>query len=89
MGIKLTTTKSSVHLTELKTQKQFSWLNDVNSVALQQTLGSQDVAFSNFFAKHAKYPNFKHIRKWTGDCGSVLERDICNYKYTYRWTSKN
>ena len=58
-GNKINYTKSSAHLTELKNQEQFSWLNDVSSVALQQTLRSQDVAFSNFFAKRAKYPNFK------------------------------
>jgi putative transposase len=49
-GNKINYTKSSTHLTELKNQEQFSWLNDVSSVALQQTLRSQDVAFSNFFA---------------------------------------
>jgi putative transposase len=58
-GNKINYTKSSAHLTELKNQEQFSWLNDVSSVALQQTLSSQDVAFSNLFVKRAKYPNFK------------------------------
>ncbi len=46
-GNKINYTKSSAHLTELKNQEQFSWLNDVSSVTLQQTLRSQDVAFSN------------------------------------------
>jgi putative transposase len=54
---KINYTKSYTHLTKLKNQEQFSCLNDVSSVALQQTLRSQDVAFSNFFAKRAKYPN--------------------------------
>jgi putative transposase len=58
-GNKINYTKSSAHLTELKNQEQFGWLNNVSSVALQQTLRSQDAAFSNFFAKRAKYPNFK------------------------------
>ncbi|MEN9945934.1 MAG: hypothetical protein RLZZ293_320 [Pseudomonadota bacterium] len=77
-GNKINYTKSSANLTELKNQEQFRWLNDVSSVALQQTLRSQDTAFSNFFAKRAKYPNFKplHIRKWICDCGSTHDRDI-------------
>jgi len=37
-------------------------LNEVSSVALQQTLRNQDTAFSNFFAKRAKYPTFKKRR---------------------------
>ena len=59
-GNKINYTKSSAHLTEFENQEQFSWLNDVSSVALQQTLRSQDDAFSNFFAKHVlNIPNFK------------------------------
>ncbi|MEN9946406.1 MAG: hypothetical protein RLZZ293_792 [Pseudomonadota bacterium] len=56
-GNKINYSKSFAHLTELKNQEQFSWLNDVSSVALQQTLRSQDAAFSNFFAKRAKSSN--------------------------------
>jgi putative transposase len=37
-GNKINYTKSSAHLTELKNQEQFSWLNDVSSVALQQKM---------------------------------------------------
>jgi putative transposase len=58
-GNKINYTKTSAKLTELKTTEQFSWLNEVSSVALQQTLRNQDTAFSNFFAKRAKYPTFK------------------------------
>jgi putative transposase len=56
-GNKINYSKTSAKLTELK--KEFTWLNDVSSVALQQTLRNQDAAFSNFFAKRAKYPGFK------------------------------
>jgi putative transposase len=58
-GIKINYTKTSAKLTELKTTEQFTWLNEVSSVALQQTLRNQDTAFSNFFAKRAKYPTVK------------------------------
>lgn len=40
-------------------RKQYTWLQEVSSVAIQQTLRNQDSAFSNFFAKRAKYPGFK------------------------------
>jgi putative transposase len=49
--------QTSSKLTEIK--KTTEWLKEVSSVALQQTLRNQDVAFSNFFRKDAKYPNFK------------------------------
>ena len=50
-------TKTSAYLTTLKEEQPF--LTEVSSVALQQALRNQDVAFSNFFAKRGSYPNFK------------------------------
>ena len=44
-------------LRELK--NEHPWLKDVSSVSLQQSLRHLDRAFSNFFAKKAKYPKFK------------------------------
>lgn len=58
-GNKINYTKTSAKLTTMKAQEEYSWLNEVSSVALQQTLRNQDTAFSNFFAKRAKYPTFK------------------------------
>ena len=58
-GNKINYTKTSSKLTELKQDENYRWLNDVSSVALQQELRNQDKAFSNFFNKRAKYPNFK------------------------------
>ena len=52
--------QSSKMLTSLKKEKDFSWLNDVSSVALQQSLQNQQLAFKNFFAKRANYPKFKN-----------------------------
>jgi len=54
---KINYNQSSKKLTDLK--KQYEWLKEVSSVPLQQVLRNQDKAFSNFFAKRAKYPNFK------------------------------
>jgi len=56
-GNKINYSASSKRLTELK--KETEWLKEVSSVVLQQALRNQDAAFANFFAKRAKYPNFK------------------------------
>ncbi len=58
-GTKINYTKSSARLTEIKRNPEFHWLNEISSVALQQSLRNQDTAFSNFFAKRGKYPSFK------------------------------
>lgn len=43
-------------LTALK--KEFVWLRDVDSTALQSVNDALATAFSNFFAKRAKFPTF-------------------------------
>ena len=50
---------TSAMLTALKKEPELEWLNEVSSVPLQQSLRHLQTAFSNFFAKRAKYPNFK------------------------------
>jgi putative transposase len=49
----------SAALTELKKQEEYTWLNDVASVPLQQSLRHLDRAFLNFFEGRAEYPTFK------------------------------
>ena len=46
-------------LTELKKQKATAWLKEVNSQSLQFALRSLETAYTNFFKKRAKFPNFK------------------------------
>ena len=46
-------------LTQLKTQTETAFLNEVSSVVLQQSLRNLDTAFRNFFAKRTDYPTFK------------------------------
>lgn len=46
-------------LTVLKKQKATAFLTEVSSVPLQQALRNLDMAYTNFFAKRAKYPKFK------------------------------
>jgi putative transposase len=54
---------TSAMLTAWKKTEEMAFLNDVSSVPLQQTLRHLQTAFTNFFAKRAKYPRFKSKRK--------------------------
>nr|WP_241021866.1 transposase [Burkholderia sp. Ac-20353] len=51
--------ETSAALTTLKKSPEHTWLNEVSSVPLQQALRHLQTAFANFFAKRAKYPNFR------------------------------
>ena len=51
--------ESSAVLTALKKQSEYAWLNEVSSVPVQQALRHLQTAFANFFAKRARYPQFK------------------------------
>ena len=55
--INLSYNHSSKVMTELKKQK--SWLKEVDSVSLQQSLRDLDSAYQNFFSGKSKYPKFK------------------------------
>jgi putative transposase len=46
-------------LTDLKKQSDYSWLKEVSSVPLQQSLRHLEKAFLNFFEGRAEYPTFK------------------------------
>ena len=54
--------QTSSLLTGWKKQEDLQFLNDVSCVPLQQCLRHLQKAFSNFWAKRAKYPNFKKKR---------------------------
>lgn len=49
-------------LTLLKKDEQYSWLTEVNSQSLQQTLKDLESAFSRFFKKLGSFPVFKKSR---------------------------
>lgn len=49
-------------LTGLKKQEDTAWLKEVNSQSLQFALRSLETAYTNFFQKRAKFPNFKSKR---------------------------
>ncbi|BBJ47069.1 hypothetical protein SSPO_097870 [Streptomyces antimycoticus] len=54
---------TSAMLTAWKRTEELAHLNEVSSVPLQQTLRHLQTAFTNFFAKRAKYPRFKSRKK--------------------------
>src|SRR3989441_9827091 len=74
-------------LTQLKKQPDYSWLNEVSSVPLQQALRHLDKAFLNFFEGRAAYPMFKKKRnqqsaiytcnafKWDGHTLTLAKMD--------------
>ena len=51
--------KQAKLLTELKKDKNFKWLKEVNSQTLQQSLRHLESAYTNFFQGRAKFPVFK------------------------------
>jgi putative transposase len=54
---------TSTMLTAWKKTTELAFLNEVSSVPLQQALRHLQVAYTNFFAKRAKYPTFKSKKK--------------------------
>lgn len=46
-------------LTQLKKDKNFDWLKEINSQSLQSSLRNLDTAYSKFFRKQSKFPRFK------------------------------
>ncbi|GAA2575072.1 RNA-guided endonuclease TnpB family protein [Actinomadura fulvescens] len=55
--------QTSAMLTAWKKTEELAYLNEVSSVPLQQALRHLQTAFTNFFAKRAKYPRFKSKKK--------------------------
>ncbi|MFL9929275.1 RNA-guided endonuclease TnpB family protein [Paraburkholderia sp. RL18-103-BIB-C] len=51
--------ETSAALTALKKTPEHAWLNEVSSVPVQQALRHLQTAFANFFARRAKYPDFR------------------------------
>lgn len=47
---------------DVKTLGEFSWINDCGSKARKKAICNAEMAFKNFFAKHAGFPRFKKRR---------------------------
>jgi putative transposase len=67
-------------LTQWRYEPQTSWLKDIHSQVLQQSLKDLERAYSNFFAKRAAFPQFKRR-------GSV--RDGFRYPQGFKLDSAN
>ena len=87
--------ETSAALTALKKQPEYAWLNEVSSVPVQQALRHLQTAFVNFFAKRARYPQFKRkdgpqsaeyttsAFKW---CGQALKLAKMSEPLAIRWS---
>ncbi|MBV2153371.1 RNA-guided endonuclease TnpB family protein [Kitasatospora sp. SUK 42] len=62
-GERISYNASSAMLTAWKRTAELSYLSEVSSVPLQQALRHLQGAFTNFFAKRARYPRFKSKKK--------------------------
>lgn len=64
-GVSLTYNKTANMLTVLKRDKDHLWLNETDSMALQEALRNLDRAYKNFFKGIAKFPKFhsKHSKQ--------------------------
>ncbi|MEU8040585.1 RNA-guided endonuclease TnpB family protein [Streptosporangium sp. NPDC049078] len=77
-GHKTSYVQSSAALTQWKKTDDLAFLNEVSSVPLQQALRHLQAAFTNFFAKRAKYPAFKSRKK------SRLSAEYTRSAFKYR-----
>lgn len=50
---------NSKSLTELKKTEEYSWLNEINSQSLQDSLKNLETAYKNFFKFNKGFPRFK------------------------------
>ena len=57
--VKTSFTQANAYLTAMKRDPDLAWLTEVPSVPLQQAIRHQQVAFTSFFARRARYPRFK------------------------------
>ena len=65
-SVRLTGADVGKRLTQLKKDEDHLWMNDVSARSLYYSLMNLDTAFNNFFAKRAKYPNFKRRHEYGG-----------------------
>lgn len=77
--------ETSAMLTSWKKQEDLQFLNEVSSVPLQQGLRNLQKAFTNFWAGHAKYPNFK--KKRSGG-SAEFTRSAFRWKDGQLWLAK-
>jgi len=79
-------------LTKLKKTKKYSWLNEINSQSLQDSLFNLDKAYQRFYKKQTGYPKFKKKNKvkWSFSVPQYikLEYSTNNIKFGYLFIPK-
>ena len=83
-GVTVNYNASSANLTAAKKTPERAFLNEVSSVPLQQSLRHLQTAYTNFFAKRAKYPTFKnkHGKQSAEFTTSAFKWDAANRNLT-------
>ena len=77
--------QANAYLTAMKRDPDLAFLGEVSSVPLQQVLRTQQKAFSNFFAKRARYPRFKSR---TGRQSAEFTRSAFRWRDGQLWLAK-
>lgn len=74
----------SATVTEMKTQEEYKWLNEVNSQSLQAALRDLDNAFTRFFREKKGFPSFKSKKtsRRSFQCPQNVKIDFENNKLT-------
>ena len=80
-GIKLSSAVQMRQLTEARAE--FDWLRNGSTVVQQGALRDLDRAFTNFFAKRARFPRFKR----RGVRESFTIRDVSLRRYNRKWAA--
>lgn len=79
-------------LTKLKKTKKYSWLNEINSQSLQDSLFNLDKAYQRFYKKLSGYPKYKKKNKvkWSFSVPQYikLEYSTNNIKFGYLFIPK-
>ena len=78
-------TQANAYLTAMKATEDLAWLTEVSSVPLQQAIRHQQVAYTNFFAKRARYPRYKSR---TGRQSAEYTRSGFRYRDGALWLAK-
>ncbi len=74
-GEKIGYNQTSAMLSELKRDEDFSFLKEVDSIALQQTLRDLDRGYTNFFQKRASHPTFKKKHQHHQSYRTINQKD--------------
>ena len=75
-GITLSYSACAKDLVSLK--KEYEWLKEVDSVALQSSVKNLDTAYINFFRKKAEYPRFKSKKTHSYSYTKNIRMEILN-----------